>query len=157
MTGFCMGGEFDRGPLLRRLFLMAPLVHLSAIFVSSHFIYFLFDPEVLLGGVFGVSQLLFLISLPAYIFTLSKLTSGYSFHALIGNFKSNVVSDIKVFCVLLFSFFGYLVVILSPWVKEYPSINFKEASSISLIALYAFYFLPTYLFLSFVAGLQPRK
>lgn len=141
--------------LLKRLFLHMPFCFLFFIFVFSCLAYVF--PDTFFQGRLGFSKLLFFISLPLYVIFLAKITSEYTYSNFIKNFKKGVLSDFKLFCVFLFSQFGLLSIIFQPWLNDELDIEIVNIFSPSLLVIYVFYFLPTYMYLSLVAGLQSKN
>ena len=141
--------------LLKRLFLYMPFCFLSFIFLFSCLVYVF--PGVFFQGRFGFSKILFFISLPFYVICLVVLTSGYTYSNFIKNFKKGVLSDFKLLSVFLFSQFGLLSIIFTPWLDDELNIEIVNIFSSSLLIIYVFYFLPTYMYLSLVAGLQSKE
>ena len=141
--------------LLKRIFLYMPFCFLLFIFIFSCLAYVF--PDFLFRGRLGFSKFLFFMSLPFYVIYLAKVTSEYTYSNFIKNFKKYIFSDFKLFFVFLFSQFGLLSIIFMPWLDDELDVEIVNVFSPSLLVIYAFYFLPTYMYLSLLAGLQSKN
>ncbi len=140
----------------KKLFVTLPAIFLSFMFVCAHLLEVFCGGVYVCRGVFGFSKVLYFVLLPVYFISLSILTCGYSYSVLLSNLKSNVVVKPKIIAILLFSQFGWALLILLPWVEDYPNIDFDNVSSVTLVVLYFFYFLPALMYMSLLACLRSK-
>lgn len=141
--------------VVKVLMLYLPLVFLASNIFFSIFFYFV-ERGSFFSIDFNISKIFFFFSLPLYVYCLSKIMRDYSYYLLFRNLKNNVFGKSKIIVLLLFSQFGIFVIIVSPWVADHPKVDLSNVSYLAVPVLYLFYFFPTYLYLSLIAGLQSK-
>jgi len=60
-------------------------------------------------------------------------------------------------CACPSSCYGLLSIIFMPWLDDELDVEIVNVFSLLLLVIYAFYFLPTYMYLSLVAGLPSKN